>query len=369
MIFLFLSNSINVVKLLYEKILTILIKNNIEFYFYSTNNENSLKIINNFNKEIKKYQDKFITNIDIIRKKEISHIFYQVCYCCYYPDHLRTYNIKKIYTNAKICFTNYGYSMINHKFLHGAGEDPYFFGYCDYFFQENELNKKHHIERICESIKKINMPHDKIKFETIGCIKQDLVINIERKKNIDGFFYIMWCPRWHKHLNLCSYDLYIDYFINLINDNKKIKLIFRPHPLTNYSLNKILDASKKNPNIIIDKSLNYYDNFKFIDVFISDPSTLLAEALGLEIPIIYTEKQEKIFNDFGNLVKDSFYIVKDISKIDETIKNLIEGKDDKKYLRQKYKKEFYDKYKNPCEELIKILIKDHNETTSKEILK
>ena len=290
-------------------------------------------MINSLESEkIYNYKDNFITNINTIKKQNISHIFYQLCYNIYYQKELMTNNVKNIFKNAKIYYYNYGYSMVDHKFLGGVGENSNFFGHCDCFFLENELNMEHYRERINKSLEKSNICNN-IKFKAIGCVKLDLYNKLERMKHPDGYFYIMWCPRWHISkgmLNMCCYNLYVNYFISLINNNKKIKLLFRPHPKLNYSIELIEKASKENPRIIIDRSVNYFNHFKYIDVFISDPSSLLGEALNFLIPIIYTKRHDNVFTKFGNLIQDSFYHVTNTNNLDNTIKKLFNNEDEKK---------------------------------------
>ena len=358
MIILFLCCVEDIVELLYKKILHTLITHEIEFYFHSPNKIINETLLNSFEDIRKdKYQHNFITDIITIKEKNISHIFYQLCYNDYYSEKLKSNNIKKIYKNSKICYYNYGYSMVDHNFLNGVGENSDFFAECNYFFLENDLNTQHYSDRIIQSLKKSNISQDKINFKSIGCIKLDVFNNLNRINDSNEYFNIMWCPRWHTsgEFNLCSYNKCAKYFIKLIDDNKKIKLIFRPHPKTNYSIEELEDASKKNSRIIIDKSNNYFQYFKYIDVFISDPSSLLAEALYFNIPIIYTKNYDNVFTKFGNTIQDAFYHVTDINQLDDSIKNIINNKDHKKDIRLKYKKKFYDPYKNSCETLINLL--------------
>ena len=356
MIILILIHNEEIIEVLYKKFLETLIKYEIEFYFHSPSKITKKILLDSLeNIQKNKYENNFITNINKIKKKNISHIFYQLCYNMYYHENIKSNNIKKIYKNAKICYFNYGYSMIDHKFLGGVGENTAFFGECNYFFLENDLNKKHYSDRVKKSLRKKGMPANKINFKSIGCIKLDPFSNFERNTDSSNYFNIMWCPRWENCSNLCTYNHYVKYFIKLIEDNEKIKLIFRPHPLTNYSIVELEDASKKNSRIIIDKSKNYFKYFKYIDVFISDPSSLLAEALYFMIPIIYTKRKENVFTEFGNTIQDAFYHITDINKLNNSIINLINKKDDKKDMRLKYKKKFYDPYKNSCELLINIL--------------
>lgn len=338
-----ISEPINAIYNTYFKFIKILKEKNIEFFFH-VNQENKIPIIINLLQNI--ITEKNITNdISSIINIPITHIFYKVCYNIFFPENLKSYNIKKIFKNSKICFYNYGYSMVNHKFLDNVGYNSNFFDHCDIYFIENKLNKEHY---------KKNILNKNIKFFDVGCLKLDIIKEKKIKKKNDCF-YIMWCPRWNITNNLCSYNDYVDYFINFVNKNSKIKLIFRPHPLTNYSISKIVNASKENNRIIIDNCDNYNKHFKYIDIFICDPSSMIAEAFYYLIPIIYTKKVNNVFTEFGNKIEESFYSVKNNNELDIEINNLLKNKDRKKHLRQKFINIFYNIYKNPINKVISIL--------------
>lgn len=355
------NNSIHTSYFYFMKLLK---EKNIEFYLHTNKSTDIPVIFEILEKAINKEQ--IIANIEEIKNVNITHVFYRTCYNLSLAESIRTCKIKEKFKNCKICYYNYGYAIVDNKFLGNAGYNSEFFNYVDYYFMENKLNIQHYSKRISNK---------KIKYHDVGCVKLMSDNNTDNKlkksiedKEKDEFFYIMYCPRWHKNFFIpgpdngcCTYDLYIDYFINLVNKNPKIKFIFRPHPLTSYSIEKVINVSKSNPRIIINKTDYYYDIFKYINVFISDSSTLLAEALNFSTPIIYTEQTENVFHEFGEKIKNSFYIVKNENELDTEINNLLKNKDRKKELRIKYVKEFYDIYKNPLNKIFSILSNENED--------
>lgn len=315
--------------LIYKKLLDILTSLNITYIFLVPKKyKNEVKTIFDI-----KNKDNVVCNLRDINMNDVTHVVYQLCYNCLYEEEKRSYNIKKKYNHITICYYNYGYSFVNHDFLNGVGYNKDFFDFCDVFFLENELNVIHYRERI---------ENKNIKLKAIGCMKMSQIYESLNKptKKTNKLFYIMWCPRWHTNLNMCSYKKYVNYLIDFINKNENTSLIFRPHPLTNYKYNEIIEASDKNERITIDLSDNYSDKFSYIDCFISDPSSLLAEASGCNIPVIYTITIENVFTEFGEVLQESFYIVKNEEEISNTLYDLINFKDEKKNIR----KEIIDKY-------------------------
>ena len=171
----------------------------------------------------------------------------------------------------------------------------------------------------------------------------------------------MWCPRWRgkarKRVPLtCCYEKYVDFIIALVEKNPKLKLIFRPHPQTDYSLDKIIEAAERETRISIESpEINYQHSISCSNAFISDPSTMIPEAFVHNIPIIYTETIPDIFTDFGNEIQKSFYIVKNKEELSIAIEKLMKGEDDKKILREEYIRKFYEPYKEPCKNIIEVL--------------
>jgi hypothetical protein len=346
------SRPTNTIYISYFKFMKILNEKNIEFFLHTDDTNDVLNIFNILQNVIDKKN--IITDIQKIKDIKITHVFYKVSYNCCFSTTVFTKNIKKMFSHCKICYYNYGFSMNDHKFLNNVGYNSDFFDDCDYFFIENKLNLKHYQERISNK---------KLQFFDTGCIKLDTFTEKSRNISLDKF-YIMWAPRWHtdnSKYDMCSYKLYVNYFINLINNNKNIILIFRPHPLNSYSISEIKNACEKNPEqIIIDNNDNYYDTFKYINVLISDPSSMIAEAYSFSVPIIYTKKIENAFTEFGNLIENSFYSVKNEKELDLELNHLLKNNDYKKDLRQKYINEYFNIYKEPIKDMIKIIVDQNN---------
>ena len=332
----------------YHKLFNILIDKKIEFYIFVSNPD----IIQTLMDQItclNSYENHIITDIESIKNVNITHAFYGCCYNSVLPSCVKNYNIKQRFVNAKICFWNYGYYLVDHKHLDKIGYDSDFFNHCDYLFTENELNKEHYRD---------NLSNKSINIHVSGCVKLDFVDPFKRCVT-DNFFHIMWCPRWTPG-PLCSYNLYVNNLIDLVNKHDNIILIYKPHPFASYPTIEIDDAANLNSRIIIDrrKNVKYIDYFKYINVIISDPSSMIAEAFGCSVPIIYTKQIDHAFNYFGDQIQDSFYTVSNSTELTETVVDLLNGNDSKKSARDKYFTQFYEPYRNSCENILDILSKD-----------
>ncbi|MDW0116945.1 CDP-glycerol glycerophosphotransferase family protein [Sporosarcina thermotolerans] len=118
---------------------------------------------------------------------------------------------------------------------------------------------------------------------------------------------------WNTHYNITSNNgTLLEYGTSLIEhffDRDDISLIWRPHPMTDtifklyqpQYLNKweyMKEIINKSSNIVLDNNASSYMSFNYSDALISDYSSLLAQYLLTEKPIIWVKKnKEEIVSD------------------------------------------------------------------------
>ena len=287
-------------------------------------------VIYAFSKEIKEKLNqeniKYIDNENDFMEKKIDYIFYQTPYEYLYPSFL---SFTKISQRCKICYIGYGYNIIHGKLFDNCTLNTQFYDNCSIIFSENELNTNYFKE---------HFPDKNIL--TVGCPKTEFIKELQPKKS--KVFTVLWLPRWHNnHVGICSFNEIKNFMVSLIK--RYIKVIFRPHPLTNYDYSDLVNISKENNYFIIEKNQEYENSFSQSDILIADPTTLMAEYFATKKPIIYFKKRQDVFNEFGEDLEKGFYVATNTSDITKYIDNILLNND---YLKPK-RLELYDKHYKP----------------------
>ena len=309
----------------------------------------------------------YIKGYDVLKKNYIKLSFKEYDYI--FPnrpyDNLRPRQyINKIMSKyCALCHITYGTCIFDGKVL----EIVCGFGHLHYYkfvFSETPIHTEIYLKKRQEYG---NCPTQII---TVGSPKFDTIRNLVLYTNKQYKQTVLYTPRWNLEEGTSSFlDIY-PYFFDLVKNNPCIKYIFRPHPLMESTFcNSIwsqkewtdfIDCFHHYPNAEIDLSSNYLEAFAQADVLVSDVSSLMAEFLLTEKPIIYMHKK-KVFNVFGNQIAEGFYWCTNEKELEQTLKTLRSGVDSKKSLRRCIiKKNYYFKETNSVKSIKQLLIKEEN---------
>ena len=176
---------------------------------------------------------------------------------------------------------------------------------------------------------------------------------------------ILYTPRWRFSENTSSFFLMKDYFFRLVEENKDIEYVFRPHPLMKQNVietigeefwNEFADSFDKYENASMDTELDYMDSFSRASVLVSDVSTMMFEFATTGKPVIYMYRRE-ILNAFGKEAAKGYYVCSSPDDVDRVLKDLRNGKDEKAELRQEIAHSLYNYGDaDPSEQIKNILL-------------
>lgn len=188
------------------------------------------------------------------------------------------------------------------------------------------------------------------KYIPVGYMKCDKYLHysrilqtIPRDKQYD--FIIAWKPRWvgdFKGSNLLNY---LNFFMDLCQQNPKTQLVFVKHQLCEQNLiqNKILPANEVHklfarlyamPNIKVVEDKDFLDYVFNADVFVGDYCSTIMEFALTKKPVIYTPVDDVVLSDYGKKILDAWYVARDMNELQKYITNIQNNKDTKKHARE-----------------------------------
>ena len=170
---------------------------------------------------------------------------------------------------------------------------------------------------------------------------------------------IIWAPHHtidndKSLLNFSSFLMYTDYMLELADKYKDfVQFAFKPHPLLKPKLYLHSDwgetrtdnyyslwNSIENTQLEIDE---YEDLFLTSDAMIHDSGSFLIEYLYLNKPVLRTDRDDSItdrLNKFGSMAYNMHYHARTKDNIETFVKNVIEGKDEMKEVREQFKQDY-----------------------------
>ncbi len=207
-----------------------------------------------------------------------------------------------------------------------------------------------------------------------GYMKMDSLANHvpavkERKKILICPHHTVW--GWET-LNISNFLQYADLFIELPKRFPQIDFVFRPHPLlfdnlishsiwTQEEINDYLGRLQQNPNIVYDKSSDYFQTFADSDAMIHDCGSFIAEYLYTEKPCCYMmrspEQTKATLLPLGVQCIEQYYPALNAQDIIDFIQHVvIEGNDPMKAKREAFSREVLKQYyPNAADRLIRLL--------------
>ncbi len=311
------------------------------------------KYIRGYNKDENKYID--------FKYEDYDYLFPNRPYDWLRP---KQYSNEELRKRIKLCHITYSTCMHKGKILDIVCGFQHLYHY-DMVFSETPIHTN-----IYYDMKKKAPPSD-TQILTVGSTKFDLVMS--DKKNIEnGMFTVLYTPRWSLREGTSSFlDLY-NYLFDLANENSDIYYIFRPHPLMEQEYRRELWKAKEwdefvqrfdqLPNARIDLQGDYIKTFNESDVLISDISSMFAEYMLTDKPIIYMDKADML-NEFGENIAKGMYWCKNSEDVDKIIKDLKNGCDSLSEIRKELINENYIiDDENSSVKIKKLLIDDFNRT-------
>jgi len=257
--------------------------------------------------EINKYNNSFFLNLGYLKYIYNIDIFLSSYVVYNLPN-----ASNKVYINHDI----YDTPMVNEK---NEKNLIYALNKCNYIFLSSEI-------AIIALEKKINLyleDNDKknLKLINTGYLKLDHVHKKVYKSSISEDS-ILLAPTLSSMFLEYNLSPFLDEIIHEILNDKKFKLIYRPHPgdAKNNHIKKIKEKFTSNKNFFLDLNTSYLDSYAKSKILITDFSgTAYTYAFSKLRPIIFISRNERVLKQ-SNL--NDLYFFKDRHYVGEIIENI-----------------------------------------------
>lgn len=270
-----------------------------------------------------------------------DYVFHSVPYEHFYPDQLKPVTV---YKYARLCYVPYMGQLV---FAGGVADiihKPSHFSLVRLAFLADQSEKEALMKSAGKaarllSIKQVGSPHSDVVYETLG---RSSGAKKERLK-------VLWTPRWNTREGNCHFFEYMELLLGM-SERGEFVLTFRPHPLclsdmlrtgelTKAEHDKFIGRLEACPFAKIDLSGDYLVALGEHDVFVSDISSVLADAALTGKPVIYTHRVDH-FNDLGRFIAEGFYWVRDGEELSSRLRALTLGEDPLEGRRREIREDF-----------------------------
>ena len=157
---------------------------------------------------------------------------------------------------------------------------------------------------------------------------------------------IAWKPRWTATLGASNFLKYYRYFINVLETQPDICLLFIEHPLLYKTLisnhifsqaetDKFFGKLKSLPNCVIVKDDNFLEQITNADIFVGDYCSTIVEFALTKKPIIYCPT-EVTLSKFGEEFIKAVYVCNDEQSLNNILIQLINGQDTLQQQRDRF---------------------------------
>lgn len=276
----------------------------------------------------------------------LQYLFYSRPYELYLPSQYRASNMMKY---SKICYVPYAYETLE---LSSCTQPVYFFRnvYMSYWEHSDTYARLKH---------KLNLNYMKSKQYSYlsGYPRIDLIDTIQFK---EGELWknsrsterkrIVWTTRWTPDPKLggSNFLRYKDVIQEYVIRNEKIDFVFRPHPFTfetfikwglisKIEIENYCNCYNNSPNAIVDNTKEYLDTFYSSDILIADCSSIIIDYLMTSNPVILCKASES-YGEYMTEMLEAFYVVTTKEELMATVESLVSGNDEKKEVREKWRK-------------------------------
>lgn len=312
-----------------------------------------------------KYEDKKLKDL------EADYVFYPRPYIAVLPKDIRPDVVTEY---AKTCYIPYGYSLMDLGYVN-LNRD--FITCANFMFLDNAYAKNYAEEHMPEEFKKYNRMFD------VGYPYFDSLLN-----NFDSFIKdghdcfkgldkqnklnAIWAPRWTNDdaLGGSNFLRYWKNFNTYFINNQFYNYVFRPHPyaldyyvktgqISQEEKDAYLAEMNNSNNARYDNNSDYFATFNSSDVLICDVSSIIAEYVFLDKPVIFCHNEGKdILNSIAEEMCGVFYNAYSFEDIERYLTDLSKGIDPLKEKRTAYCKKYKAQFEGSVLRIVDIVEKD-----------
>lgn len=278
-----------------------------------------------------------------------DYVFIPRPYDSYLPEQFQSKTLSK-YT--KVCYVCYGYTSEGNYMLKTCFS-KYFVSNCYMVFAENE-SVRAYTEKQMPIAARLGL-HKVIKtpFPRFDLLKEfkGAESPVWSHKREETNKRIIWTPRWtlEEKLGGTNFFNFKDFFFDFAEKNPDCDFSFRPHPLafpnfvkvgamTEDEVREYKNRCEEAPNIYLDSRKEYLDSFASGDILVSDMSGVVVDFAVTGKPVIFCSFKE-VFNDSNKKLMEAYYVVENVTQLQETLEMLCRGEDPKKEMRLQVVKE------------------------------
>ena len=235
-------------------------------------------------------------NWEELEPLKLDYVFIPRPYETYLPKAYRASAIRKY---AKVCYIPYAFPILSDwEVLYNS----HFIRNVSLVFCEKERSAEYVRNQFSKTVRSGDQ---KVFF--CGYPKFDLIEDhsgneseLWPRKKTEEITRIIWTPRWttDPRLGGSSFFKYKDQLIEWAEEDQRIDLVFRPHPLaldhyisaglmTKQEQDDYLDRYARCKNANVDRTTTYFDTFYSSDCLITDVSSIIMDYLFTDKPIIY----------------------------------------------------------------------------------
>ena len=257
-----------------------------------------------------------------------DYVFHSVPYDYFYPDHLQA---REVWRYARLCYVPYVGQLI---YASKVADITHHAGYFELVrlvfladvWEKDRLLEHHQGPGLRKRIKVVGSPHAE---EIAGSFKRPA-------DKLSQPPSVLWTPRWNTDEGNCHFFDYKDFLLEMSGCGQ-IALTFRPHPLCLPHLLKTGELTREEHDRYLarlehcqlarlDLDGDYLKSLEGHEIFVSDMSSVLADAFLTGKPVIYTHRVDH-FNVLGRFMSGGFYWVRTKDELAERLLSLAAGND------------------------------------------
>lgn len=306
--------------------------------------------------------------LDLLRY-DLDYVFIDNPYDGYRPKQYRSGYLSKY---MRVCYTNYDGPFMSSIQYAGLGRD--FFRSVYLYFAPGEYERDFNVKRFRRTHKKGMQKSICLGFPFLEAFYEKRNDSSASWGFSDNDFRVIWTPRWtvDEKLGGTNFIRYYKDFCELVEDNKKIDFLVRPHPLMFTNLiekeaisGSEIDCFKKkindNKNSSIDINKEYEATFWNADVLITDFSSVFGHFFMTDKPAIYciTENPEIEYTDYYREMMSCSYVAYTFDDVKKYLHMLQSGDDPLCEKRVETRKKLYgDNKMKPSRRIVDEIIRD-----------
>lgn len=298
-----------------------------------------------------------------IKSLNPDYVFHSRPYNAFMPNIYKSKNIRKY---SLVCNVLYGASLTENAQIVTLNKDYYRDVYSYFCFDEDE--KRFYKKRFSLGFKTRIQ-----KCFQYGAIGLEQMIKCRKNQEKTNFKKIvLWTPRWSTDpfVGGSNFFRYINSILNLIEKNKDILFVIRPHPLMFNNFIKTKEMSledvqqfhkfcNEKDNVILDESKEYSKLFWNSDFLITDASGIVPEYFMTEKPIMYCNSNIDFrYLPYAKKMIEECYEVNNEIDLEKYFELLKLGIDEKSNNRKAYINEYFSDVSNNSTHILETLLEN-----------